>query len=231
MAPKDIKRLDQLLLHALSVKDRLSPQTETDDRKDMMARIRAEFPLEKADCSTVYTCLLHIIGLYVKTKANAIKILPNFKQLIPYLFKVDSYASKEIHYGETRAVFNDSSTAVKLYTDKLFKTTAVQKQIQSIRAQERVELKLVAPFRVSLPDFLENIARDSEKETFAAVMTALESASGSRAIELINPKVAIIGMSPYHRYVSPAILTAARVRPVLYRSRCGAGQGQQNPCQ
>jgi hypothetical protein len=154
-----------------------------------------------------------------KTLAAAKKLIPGFKELIPFLFKRDSYSSSEIHFGQIREIFNESPAAVREYVHNTMRTTSPQKAIQSAKADERVEKKLLNPFRVSLRDFLENIARDAESSAFGVLLSALESASGSRAIELINKDVstfeAVPNLPGFVRQKGQAKARGKQVEPII----------------
>ena len=147
MPGSDTERLVKIINECLKIKHKLAPETDTDDRKDAMDKIRLAFPqLEKRDCTTVYSCLKLIVPSVCKTLASTKKILPKFKQLIPYLFKSDSYSSSEIHFGQIRDSFNESPPPVRQYVHSTMRTTSRQKKIQAGKADERVESKLLNPF-------------------------------------------------------------------------------------
>ena len=192
-----VSSLEKIINKCLRIKHKLAPESETDDKKRIMEKIRAAFPqLQKPDCTTPYTCIKLVIATAVKTLPAAKKLIPKSKQLIPYLFKRDSYSSSEIHFGQIRAIFNESAPTIRNYVHNTMRTTANQKVIQGAKADERVEKKLLDPFRISLQTFLENIARDAESNSFGVLLSALESASGARAIELISKKVAKFELIP-----------------------------------
>ena len=91
--------------------------------------------------------------------------------------------------------------------------------MQAAKADERVEKKLMAPFRVSLRDFLENIARDAESSSFGVLLSALESASGSRAIELISKGVSTFAAVPslpgFVKQTGQAKARGKKVEPII----------------
>jgi hypothetical protein len=185
-----------------------------------MEKIRSVFPvLEKRDCTTPYSCIKLILPTVCKTLAAAKKLIPGFKELIPFLFKRDSYSSSEIHFGQIREIFNESPAAVREYVHNTMRTTSPQKAIQSAKADERVEKKLLNPFRVSLRDFLENIARDAESSSFGVLLSALESASGSRAIELISKGVSTFAAVPnlpgFVKQTGQAKARGKKVEPII----------------
>ena len=99
------------------------------------------------------------------------------------------------------------------------RTTARQKAIQGAKADDRVEQKLLDPFRIPLSTFLENIARDVENNSFGVVLSALESASGARAIELINKNVAKFEAVPslpgFVRQIGQAKTRGKKVPPIV----------------
>ncbi len=219
MSSSDAKNLEKILIECLRIKSRLAPESETDDKKKIMERIRLAFPqLEKRDCMTPYSCFKLVIPTAANTLPAAKKLIPKFKQLIPYLFKRESYASTETHFGQIRVAFNESPPQVRKYVHITMRTTARQKAIQGAKADERVEMKLLDPFRVSLSTFLENIALYVESNSFGALLSALESASGARAIELINKKVATFEAVPslpgFVRQIGQAKTKGKKVQPI-----------------
>ena len=184
-----------------------------------MEKIRLAFPqLEKRDCTTVYSCIKLVMPTVCQTLETARQLIPKFKQLIPYLFKADSYSSSEIHFGEIRDSFSNSSSLVREYVHVTMRTTGRQKQIQAAKADERIEKKLLNPFRVSLRDFLENIARDAESSSFGVLLSGLESASGSRAIELISKSVstfeAVPNLPGFVKQIGQAKARGKKVEPI-----------------
>jgi hypothetical protein len=79
-----------------------------------MEKIRLAFAqLGKRDCTTVYSCIKLVMPTACQTLETARQLIPKFKQLIPYLFKADSYSSSEIHFGQIRDSFRDSSSLVR----------------------------------------------------------------------------------------------------------------------
>ena len=141
MATVKISKLEAILVHALTIKHNLSLQSETDDREELMVRIRKEFDdeLEKGDCRTPYSCLLLLLVRFTKTLATAKKLIPLFKELVPYLFKATTYAASEVNFGKIRKKFRDSDPAVKEYIHTTLRTTADQKRIQGIKADEQLD--------------------------------------------------------------------------------------------
>jgi hypothetical protein len=219
MSNSDAIKLERIITDSLKIKHSLAPESVTDEKKQTMETIRLAFPqLEKRDCTTVYSCMKLIMPTVCKTLAIARKLIPKFKQLIPFLFKRDSYSSSEIHFGQIREIFNESPPLVREYVHSTMRTTGRQKKIQAAKADERVESKLLNPFRVSLRDFLENIARDAESTSFGPLLSALESASGSRAIELISKSVstfeAVPNLPGFIRQTGQAKARGKKVEPV-----------------
>ena len=203
MATVQISKLEAILVHALTIKHNLSLQSDTDDRAELMVLIRKEFhdQLEKGDCSTPFSCLLLLLARFTKTLATAKKLIPLFKQLVPYLFKATTYAASEVNFGKIRKRFRDSEPDVKEYIHTTLRTTVDQKRIQGIKADEQLDKRLANPFRITLNVLLENIARDVESNSFPIVMSALETASGSRSIELINSDIAEFSASSIDGFV------------------------------
>jgi hypothetical protein len=72
---------------------------------------------------------------------------------------------------------------------------------------------------VSLRDFLENIARDAESSSFGVLLSALESASGSRAIELISKGVSTFAAVPnlpgFVKQTGQAKARGKKVEPII----------------
>lgn len=219
MSSLDAKNIEKILVECLRIKNRLAPESETDDKEKIMERIRQAFPqLEKRDCSTPFGCIKLVIATATDTLPVAKRLIPKLKQLIPYLIKRESYSSTEKYYGQIRVAFNESPPLIRKYVHTTMRTTARQKAIQQAKADERVEMKLLDPFRVSLSAFLENIALYAESGSFGALLSTLESACGARAIELINKKVATFEAIPslpgFVRQVGQAKTKGKEVPPI-----------------
>jgi len=220
MSSSDAKSLEKIIDECLLIKENLDPDGETDDKKQIMEKIRAAFPqLEKRDCTTPYSCIKLVLPTAVTTLPAAKRLIPKFKKLIPYLFKRDSYSSSEIHFGQIREIFSESPAPIREYVRVTMRTTARQKAIQGAKADDRVEQKLLDPFRISLSTFLENIARDVESNSFGVLLSALESASGARAIELINKNIAKFEAVPslpgFVRQIGQAKTRGKKVAPIV----------------
>ena len=180
-------------------KSDLHPGDTTGERRRMLEFIRGKFSeLEKKDCQSLVTCLKLLIFKHITTLASAKKVYPKFKDLIPFLYKSTSYNAAEIEFGNIRKALPEN---LKEYGDSIFKTSAVQKSIISRFAQESLERSMAKPFKVTLPQILENIARDIESSDFSVVASALELASGSRAIEILSSKVAQFKQSTIPEYI------------------------------
>ena len=194
------KSLVKILDKAWAIKQDLSPQDETGQRKLMLEFIRSEFSeeLEKKDCQSIVTCLKLLIFKHITTLAAAKRIFPKFKRIIPFLYKSTSYNSSEIEFSNIRRLL---SPRLKEYGDSIFKTTTVQKEVIARYAQENLEKKLSQPFKISLNVLLENIAKDIQSEDYAVVASALEASSGSRLIEILSSRVATFKESKTPEYI------------------------------
>jgi hypothetical protein len=180
-------------------KSDMNPGDQTGERKRMLEFIRGKFPeLQKKDCQSIVTCLKLLVFKHITTIESARKVYPKFKDLIPFLYKSSSYNAAEIEFGNIRKALPAN---LKEYGDTIFKTSQVQKSIISRFAQEALERKLADPFKVTLPQILENIARDIESDDYSVVASALELSSGSRAIELLSSKVAQFRESKTPEYI------------------------------
>lgn len=192
-----------ILTEALSIKENLSPQSKSQDKLDLIKKIESDFNVKFVGAATIYSVLIKIIRLNTNTLAIAQTIIPLWKELVPFLFKQSSYSTTEIYFGKIRSCFDDHPDPdVREYIFTSIQTTKEHKRQASNRANQRCLERMKTPLLIDMDDFIDNIKRDIKSQEFAPLMVALQSACGSRNIELLNHKVATFTKSSIDGYIT-----------------------------
>ena len=123
MESTPIQRIADLLDAGLSIKENLAPGGV--DRHEFKTRLRLAFPcLSKSDTTTPYVSIRALLVNFVETEADAMAVFPRFREIIPYLFKVDSLAVRDIHFHDLRKIFAfESPGVVERLADEIFRTS------------------------------------------------------------------------------------------------------------
>jgi integrase len=212
----DASKLESIIRHALSIKENLSPQSNSEDKKELKKRIETDLNVKFKGPSTIFAVLSKLVRTTTTTLVIAHTIIPLFKELIPCLFKSSSYGSTEINFMKIRNSFNDHPDQdVKKFAHETTRTTAEEKKKTSARAQARCLERLESPLHIDMDVFLENIRNGIKDNNFAPLMCALQAACGARNIELLNPKLSQFELSDEEGFVIQRGQAKSRKKEVI----------------
>ena len=198
--------LVSLLEQLLANKDNLPDHTARDpvtnkllhvapkDKKDtwFMQLIHEEFPDEpwpRGDCFAIGSCLKHLIGKYVTTAGALKRVTTLLKDLQPYIA-----ASQSQYYSDMKVTMSRTFTAGKdkNFLDRVAETwiqTSEQKAAQNVLIPSSLPSRMKKPIEFDLPDVLNTVRSHVDTERFAEMGILLETAVGTRSIDLLHPAV------------------------------------------